>query len=144
MKKFIMGSPSLDERGLSISLMPRHTVETARAKSHFRYDLTPMSDRMPQLCKLHEADPSDVDVPYMIALEHAKAEEHATAIDWLDKTLALDAGYHYAYFQKAKMLSELGEDQDALAVLDAGITRATADGHAKAASELEELKLAIQ
>jgi len=119
-------------------------VETSWAKSHFRYDLTLMNDRLTQLCKLHEADPGDADVPYMIALEHAKAEGHATAVDWLDKTLALDPGYHYAYFQKAKMLSELGEDQDALAALDAGIARATADGHAKAVSELEELKLAMQ
>ena len=93
--------------------------------------------------KLRGVDPDDADVPYMIALEHAKAGEPATAVEWLDQTLGLDPGYHYAYFQKAKMLSELGEDEDAKAVLDQGISRATVDGNAKAVGELEELKLAI-
>lgn len=102
-----------------------------------------MSDRLAQLEKLRAADPDDADVPYMIALEHAKLGDPAAAVRHLDQTLALDPGYHYAYYQKAKMLSELGEDDDARAVLDHGITRATADGHAKAIGELEELKLAL-
>lgn len=102
-----------------------------------------MTDRLKKLLKLLAADPDDADVPYMIGLEHAKADDPAEAITWLDRTLALDPGYHYAYFQKAKMLSELGEDEDAVAVLDRGIARATADGNAKATGELEELKLAI-
>ncbi|MEM7625123.1 MAG: tetratricopeptide repeat protein [Planctomycetota bacterium] len=102
-----------------------------------------MADRLEQLLKLHAADPDDADVPYMIALEHAKADDPAEAIAWLDRALALDPGYHYAYFQKAKMLSELGEDEDARAVLDQGIARASADGHAKAVGELEELKLSM-
>jgi len=102
-----------------------------------------MSDRLEQLTKLLAADPDDADVPYMIALEHGKAGDTETAVAWLDKALALDPGYHYAYFQKAKMLSELGEDDDALAAVDAGIARATADGHAKAVGELQELRLAL-
>lgn len=103
-----------------------------------------MPTRLDQLTKLLAADPADADVPYMIALEHGKAEDPAAAVTWLDKTLALDPGYHYAYFQKAKMLSEMGEDDDALAAVDAGIARATADGHAKAINELQELRLALQ
>ena len=103
-----------------------------------------MSDRLEQLQKLLQADPQDADVPYMIALEHAKAGDPAAAADWLDKTLALDGSYHYAYFQKAKMLSELGEDDQALAAVDAGIAKASADGNAKAVGELEELKLALK
>ena len=103
-----------------------------------------MSDRIPQLMKLLADAPEDADVPYMIALEHAKADDAEAAVTWLDKTLGLDPGYHYAYYQKAKMLSELGEDEDALAVLDAGLTRAQADGNAKAVGELQELRLAMQ
>lgn len=102
-----------------------------------------MSNRLEQLTKLLAIDPDDADVPYMIALEHAKADDPETAVVWLDKALALDPRYHYAYFQKAKMLSELGEDEDALAVVDAGIAQATVDGHAKAVGELQELRLAL-
>lgn len=101
-------------------------------------------NRLDQLTQLLAADPDDADVPYMIALEHAKADDPAAAVAWLDKALALDPGYHYAYFQKAKMLSAMGEDDDALAAVDAGIARATADGHAKALGELQELRLAMQ
>lgn len=100
--------------------------------------------RLDQLTKLLAADPDDADVPYMIALEHAKADDPETAVVWLDKVLALDPAYHYAYFQKAKMLSEVGEEDDALAVVDEGIARATADGHAKAVGELQELRQAMQ
>jgi tetratricopeptide (TPR) repeat protein len=102
-----------------------------------------MSDRLAQLEKLLAADPADADIPYMMGLEHAKADDPETAIVWLDKTLALDPGYHYAYFQKAKQLSALGEDEQAHAVLDAGIAKATADGHHKAVGELQELKAAL-
>ena len=102
-----------------------------------------MSDRLTQLTRLLAADPADADVPYMIGLEHAKADDPAEAIRWLDRTLSLSPSYHYAYFQKAKMLSELGEDDEALAVLDTGIQQATADGHHKAVGELQELRAAL-
>ena len=102
-----------------------------------------MPTRLEQLTEMHAADPADADLPYMIALEHAKAEDHAAAIDWLDRTLALSPSYHYAYFQKVKALSALGEDEDALAALDVGVARATADGNAKAVGELEELRQAL-
>ncbi|MBB6430385.1 tetratricopeptide repeat protein [Algisphaera agarilytica] len=103
-----------------------------------------MSDRLPQLMKLLAVDPEDADVPYMIALEHAKSGDPESAVEWLDKALALDPGYHYAYYQKAKMLSEIGQDEAGLAVLDAGLKRANADGNAKAVGELQELRLAMQ
>ena len=69
--------------------------------------------RLDTLLKLHAADPDDADVPYMIGLEHGKADDPEEAVRWLDRCLVLNASYHYAYFQKAKMLSELGEEDDA-------------------------------
>ncbi len=102
-----------------------------------------MPNRLETLHTLHTADPADADVPYMIGLEHAKADDPQEAVRWLDRCLALDAGYHYAYFQKAKMLSELGDDDDAVATVDAGIQRAADDGAAKALGELQELRLAL-
>jgi len=103
-----------------------------------------MSDRLEQLTKLHDADPSDADLPYMIALEHGKAGDALTAITWLDKAIALNPHYHYAYFQKAKMLDQEGETDDALAVLDQGIAQASAVGDGKALGELQELRSVMQ
>jgi tetratricopeptide (TPR) repeat protein len=103
-----------------------------------------MSDRLEQLQKLHAADPSDADLPYMIALDYAKAGNTSLALEWLDKTIALNAHYHYAYFQKAKMLEEEGESADALVALDEGIKLATEAGNAKALGELQELKQMMQ
>jgi tetratricopeptide (TPR) repeat protein len=103
-----------------------------------------MTDRLEQLQKLYEADPQDADLPYMIALEHGKAGDTAEALDWLDKTIELNAHYHYAYFQKAKLFDEEGEIDQAVAVLDQGIALATQAGDAKALGELQELKLMME
>ena len=92
---------------------------------------------------MHAADPDDPDLAYMIALEHAKADDPEEAITWLDKALELKPTYHYAYFQKAKMQSELGEDDDALATLDTGIASARDHHDAKALGELQELRAAL-
>lgn len=102
------------------------------------------TDRLEQLQKLFAADPNDADLPYMIALDYAKAGDSVLALQCLDKTLALNAHYHYAYFQKAKLLDEDGEGADALAVLDTGVEMATKVGDAKALGELQELRTMMQ
>ncbi len=100
-------------------------------------------DRLAQLMTLHDADPADPFLTYGIALEHAKADAPDQAITWLDRTLALDADYLYAYFQKAKSQLELGDDEDARTTLDTGIQRAAAKGDAKAHGELSELRASL-
>jgi len=101
-----------------------------------------MPDRLEQLQKLLAADPTDADVTYMIAMEHTKLQDVsgcAAVIDWLDKTIALDENYLYAYFQKAKAQSELGNDEAAKATLQLGIGKAKSALDSKAVSELSEL-----
>lgn len=102
------------------------------------------TERLEQLKKLQAADPNDADLPYMIALELGKSGDCAAALDWLDKTIAINAHYHYAYFQKAKMLDEEGEGADALITLDEGIRLATEAGDAKALGELQELRTMME
>ena len=99
-----------------------------------------MTDRLDQLLKLREADPADADLPYMIALEYAKADDADQAIRWLDQAIDQNPHYHYAYFQKAKLLDDQGEGAEALVVLDRGIALATEAGNAKALGELQELR----
>lgn len=98
-----------------------------------------MSDRLTTLLNLHTADPADRDLPYMIGLEHAKAGDNEAALEWLDKAIGVDPSHHYAYFQKARVLSDEGEDQAAVEAANAGLARAEADGNAKAIGELREL-----
>ncbi len=98
-----------------------------------------MPDRLTTLLGLHAADPADRDLPYMIGLEHFKAGNNEEAIRFLDAALAIDPSHHYAYFQKARVLSDDGEDEAAVAAAQQGLTQAESDGNAKAAGELREL-----
>lgn len=98
-----------------------------------------MSDRLTQLQKLHAADPNDAELCYMIALEHSKAGDVEEALRWLDRALELEPGFHYAYFQRGKLLGALGRDTEARETIKRGLNRANADGNAKAAGELADL-----
>jgi tetratricopeptide (TPR) repeat protein len=103
-----------------------------------------MTDRMAQLERLHQADPKDPFCTYGIALEHAKAERHEQALAWLDKTLALDPHYCYAFYQKAKVLSELGRAHDARAILATGLTAALAARDTHAHGEMTTLLATLE
>ncbi len=92
----------------------------------------PAPDRLAQLMRLLESDPSDAFCLYGIAQEHAKAGRHEEAVGWYDRTLASDPAYCYAYFHKARSLEELDRIDDACAALRAGVdaARTAKDGHA--------------
>ena len=60
--------------------------------------------RLEQLHRILERTPNDPFLTYGIALEHKNAGEPQVALEWLDKTLALDARYCYAYYQKGQVL----------------------------------------
>jgi len=98
-----------------------------------------MTDRLSQLLKLHEADPDDPFCAYGIALEHAKARRYDDALAWLDKTLRTDAHYCYAYFQKAKVHIERGDNEAAKTVLQQGMNAAVQANDDHARSEMAEL-----
>lgn len=98
-----------------------------------------MSDRLEQLTRFFEADPNDAFTAYAIALEHHKAGQTDEALAWLDRTLALDADFAYAYFQKAKMLTGRGETDAAKTELQTGIAAADRANDEKARRELTEL-----
>jgi len=92
--------------------------------------------RLDALMKMHEADPADADVRYMIAHEHAKIGKHAEAVEWYTKALDADPEYHYAYFHMARSLEHLGDIAAAMGTLTTGLSRATKAGNLKAAGEI--------
>jgi lipoprotein NlpI len=98
-----------------------------------------VNERLDKLMKLYEADPNDPFVTYGIAMEHSKASDEVATIQWLDKTLALDDAYFYAYYQKALALGRQGDREKAKAVAQQGMTKAQSAGDAKATAELQDL-----
>lgn len=98
-----------------------------------------MSDRLSQLTKLLAADPSDAFVLYGLAVEHAKLGRVDESVSWFDRCLAIDPNYLYAYYHKAKVLSEHDRVKDAVGVLNAGIAAAKVARDAKALGELSAL-----
>ncbi|MEQ8317396.1 MAG: tetratricopeptide repeat protein [Phycisphaerales bacterium] len=94
-------------------------------------------DRIAQLGKMLDADPSDTFVLYSLGQEHAKAGRHDEAVGFYERCIEADAGEHYAYFHMARSLEAMGEDERAAEALRIGLTRATADGNQKAAGEIE-------
>ena len=103
-----------------------------------------MSERLEQLTKLYEADATDAFVTYGIAMEHAKADAPDQAIEWLEKTLAIDPLYCYAFYQQAKIISEQGDTARARQILENGIAAAQQAGDDHAQSEMADLMETLQ
>jgi tetratricopeptide (TPR) repeat protein len=103
-----------------------------------------MSKRLEQLQTLFARNGNDPFLAYGIALEHGKAGQLDDAITWLDRTLAIDGRYAYAYFQKAKMLEQKGDSDAAITTLRTGIAVAKAAGDAHAAEEMMQLLATIE
>ena len=89
-----------------------------------------------QLQKLLSVDPSDTFVLYALAQEHAKAGEHAKAVEFYDRCLSVDPQYCYAYFHKARVQEAAGDRAAAIATLRAGVAASRRAGDSKALGEI--------
>ena len=85
-----------------------------------------------------EKTPNDAFLLYGAALELKKDADFSQMIAYLDRTLAVDAGYCYAYYQKGHALEELGDTDAAAKVYRDGIVAARRVGDAKAEGELSQ------
>ncbi|CAG1004628.1 hypothetical protein PHYC_03158 [Phycisphaerales bacterium] len=103
-----------------------------------------MSDRLPQLLRLLNADPNDAFTLYAIAQEHAKKSEHSQAVTFYDRCLAVDPTYLYAYYHKARSLACCSQKDDAIATANAGLAAAKKADDSHAASELLALVLDLK
>ena len=93
--------------------------------------------RLAQLEALLIKDPDDPFLLYGIALEHKKAGRLDEALAWLEKTLAADAAYCYAYYQQGQIHEALGDTSAASAAYQRGISAARGAGDAHAAGEMQ-------
>jgi len=98
-----------------------------------------VADRIAQLKSILEAEPHDTFCLYGLAMEYSKAGEFQRAIEYFDRTLAVDPNYCYAYFHKARALEESGDVAAAQQALRTGLKQAQSCGDAKAAGEIAGL-----
>jgi tetratricopeptide (TPR) repeat protein len=95
------------------------------------------SERLDKLRKMLQRDPNDTFLLYGIALEHKKLGETKQAIEYLDRVIAADAGYCYAYHQKGLVYESAGDIEAARAAYRAGIEAAKKKGDDHAAGEIQ-------
>ena len=93
--------------------------------------------RLPQLIKLHEQDPSDVDLLYMIGHELSREGKHLEAIDWLTRYTERGTDVGAAFGLIADSCDELGRHEEARAALKWGIEAARRAGHPTMAGEMQ-------
>jgi tetratricopeptide (TPR) repeat protein len=94
---------------------------------------------MPSIADLERllaAAPSDPDLLYGLAMEHAKAGRTDTACTFFDRCLAADPAYCYAYYHKARTLEAAGRLPEAVATLREGHAAAQRAGDRHAISEI--------
>jgi tetratricopeptide (TPR) repeat protein len=95
------------------------------------------SERLEKLQKMLERDPQDTFLLYGIALEHKKLGAAKQAIEYLDRVIAADPGYCYAYHQKGLAYESTGDMEAAKSAYRAGIDAATKKGDEHARSEIQ-------
>jgi len=88
--------------------------------------------------------PNDPFLLYGMALEHKKLNEPAKAIEFLDRVIASDANYCYAYYQRGQILEAMGDAVGAAQSYNDGIAAAKRAADAHAQSELENALAMMQ
>ena len=95
-----------------------------------------MSERLEKLQRMLEREPDDPFLLYGIALEHKKLGDSEKAIEFLDRTIARDAGCCYAYHQKGLVYESAGDVESAKRAYRAGVAAAEKKGDAHAKEEI--------
>lgn len=84
-----------------------------------------------------EREPKDAFLLYGAAIEYKNLSEPQTALAYLDRVVAVDPNYNYAYYQQGQILESLGDEAKARERYLAGVEAANRTGDAKAKGELE-------
>jgi predicted Zn-dependent protease len=101
------------------------------------------SARLEKLHKFLAATPNDPFLLYAIALEHKKTDS-TKAIEYLNKTLAADPLYCYAYFQLGQVYEGIDDLPSARKAYTDGIAAAEKAGDSHAGSEIAGALAMIQ
>jgi tetratricopeptide (TPR) repeat protein len=97
---------------------------------------TATSERLTKLQQMLEKQPNDTFLLYAIALEHKKLNQPIKAIEYLNRVIAIDPGYCYAYHQRGLIHESTGDAEAAKKAYREGIEAATKKGDAHARDEI--------
>ena len=103
-----------------------------------------MADRLDQILKMLEKTPGDAFLLYGAALEYKNRQKFVEAIDYLNRTIAIDENYCYAYYQKGQVLEETGDNTAAAATYREGIVAARRVNDQKAEGELSQALVIVE
>ena len=93
-------------------------------------------DRLTTLLQLHEKDPHDADLLYMIGHEHYQSGRLEDARPWLERYAQVGQDTGRAWELVAECLLEEGCESAALEALQKGVAAALSSGHPTLAGEL--------
>lgn len=96
-----------------------------------------MGERLEKLKSMLERQPDDAFLLYGMGLELKKLGRNDEALAYLDKVIAVDSGYCYAYHQKGLIHEAGGDVEQARSAYRAGIEAAVRCGDTHAKDELE-------
>jgi len=96
-----------------------------------------MSNRLDKLRQLLEKTPGDAFLLYGIGIELKKIPDFAGAVEYFEKTIAVDSKYCYAYYQLGQTHEDAGDPEKAGVAYTRGIAAARGAGDAKALGELQ-------
>jgi len=94
--------------------------------------------KLKTLLSFLEDDPNDVFSHYAIAMEYERLRDVRRAIEQLHEVLRLDSSYIAAYQQLGRMYVCVDEQNNAAAILNAGIALAEKIGDRHARQEMQE------
>ena len=95
------------------------------------------SSRLEILTQLVERNPKDSFALYGLAMEYAAREEYEKAIEHFRKVCEVSPNYSYAYYHAGRVLTKMGQIEEARRFYEKGIEATTRSGDLHAKGELE-------
>lgn len=99
---------------------------------------SPSSEKLQKLTGMLDRMPNDTFLLYAIAMEYRKLGAAPQALEFLQRTIAVDPDYAYAYFQRGQVFEDTGDTESAKAAYRDGIAAADRKGDAHARNELAQ------
>lgn len=96
------------------------------------------NSRLAQIEEMLKSEPNDSFLNYALALEYAKANDVAKAIQLIETLLSKDENYLGAYYQLGKYYEQIQDIQKAISTYTKGVEVAKKIKNNKALGELNE------
>jgi Flp pilus assembly protein TadD len=100
--------------------------------------------RLQQIEAMLEHEPSDPELRYMLAMEHASGGNDAEAVHCFQDLIARSPDYPPAYHQGGRALVRLNRIEEAQAMLKKGIPIALGKNDQHGAGEMQDLLLSLE